>query len=682
MGIYQYLLQHGKPHLSTRISFIAGLGVSIFASLTGFITSSQDSTTQESHFVATMTNAQAFRAFLGEYLETLKFVDAPVHTMDMFRRIVRHAKSLTGHGNSAQSTSEGSLLLALLEDQSSVTPLLTDIHFDLSLEILCTEFSISEDTRDDILTSDEAAAKASPTLHLAIKNPKLDSTFRSWAAQAIGRGYILLGMRDAHMESPIKHSQLGSVDDHGHSLEPIASYMIIVQSLADLLWKSDYETAGLVEKTLQLISSNLKAGREETTLLPVFDKSMISDLRFTTFACPSIVLQSQFAANVHLPLKSDANASEMAERWASKIMLDLCSEALDDPVLTYLGYLGRVAPTVAALLLPYAVHLVLAGESGHQQPRREHLSKVFSEVIQGKTQEIKSARPLVLNALLYLRKCLVVGETTIAQRNAWLDVNFSDAAVAASQCGMWHEALLFLELHHSQAHLQAGRSSRRSVVVYDSIPLELESAIYEHVDDPDFFYGKHEDSDLQSVIAKLGHERSNNKSLSFQSALLDSQLKMRRDPSLGSSVAATASALIAANMQGISEAVRQYYEGPGKPSTTGAAGDLWSTFDQWDVGPDTCQGAANMGMASIFRSMQDTSNRQSLVIMLDQSLLRIGDAIGTGHLEKAHREKLFSQLAVLAESRQVIGAAAGQSLDSIWANMVERSKTIKHAEYV
>lgn len=690
MGIFRYLLQHGRSHLNSRISFLAGLGVSIFASLTGFITSSQESTTQESHFLATISKAQEFRLFLSHFLEGLTFVDVLQNTLTTFKSIIQHAKSITKSGSNARSTSEGCLLLALLDDQSSERPLLTTLHFEISLEILCKNFTTSNDPADDILTDDLAALRSCIVLNSAIKTVNTNENFRIWAASAIGRGYLMHGMANNCLGSPHEDFQLATFTGSNPGKDKIrqdrlkedmvSSYTSIIDVLIDLLWRSDLVAAAFAEKTLQLISSNIAMQHEGDILAKHFDRNIFADLRFETFTCPPIGLSKDQEISTTIQ-DTDGRQSRHSNNWAADQLRDLCSETMDDPVLRHILPLISEVPKVANTFFPYAVHVILAGDSRVRQNSRDRLSHAFSSILHNEGGNAGEARPLVLRTILYLRTRFYVNETTMAQRNTWLDIDYPQAVVAATECSMFHEALLFLEIHNSQARLQGGRSSRKSLgALLSSVSHAVETSIYENVDDLDFFYGKHEDSDLHSVLAKLAHEGANQKALSFQSALLDSHLSIAGIGGLGETVNATAVALQSANMHGISEAVKRYYDNPEQQSQLAEATDPFTSFTQWDIMSSNELPGHSGTIEALFKTMNQASSKASLEAMVDRSLLDSIAQLTSVTAGRAHTNALLSRLAILAEARQVLTADTQQELDSIWKCIIARDKQIQLAE--
>jgi len=690
MGIFRYLLQHGKSHLSSRISFIAGLGVSIFASLTGFIASSQETTTQESHFLATISKAQEFRLFLSQFLGGLTFVDASPRTLKMFRRIIQHAKNLTQPGGSARSTSEGCLLLALLDDRSSDSPLLTTLHFDISLEILCRDFMTSTDPSDDILADDFAALRSCMVLNNALKSVNTNENFRVWAASAIGRGYLMHGMMNNCLESPHSHFKLttltGSKPDKAKTREDllredtVSSYTSIIDLLIDLLWRSDFVAATFAEKTLQLVSSNIAEHQEGDILAKDFNRSIFGELRFQAFPCPPIA-ESRYQAGTSSIQDTAGRQSRDSDEWAAGLLRDLCSGATKDPVLRHLVPLISAVPSVANTFFPYIVHVILAGEPKLSQHSRDQLSQAFSRVLKNEVKEHEEARPLVLRTILYLRTRYLINETTMAKRNSWLDVDFTQAVVAATECQMFHEALLFLEIHNSEARLQGGRSSRKSFMsLLSSVSHGIETCIYENVDDLDFFYGKHENSDLQSVLARLAHEGASQKALSFQSALLDSHLNIEGADGLGEIASLTTLALKSANMHGVAEAVQQYYDDPDQRFQVVQRDNASSSLTQWDLTPSNEVTGRSSNIGALFRNMNQASSKTGLESSLDRSLLDLVSLLTSGTVGRLQTNTTLSSLAVLAEARQVLAANTQQDVDSVWKCIIARDKQIQLAE--
>lgn len=673
MAIYQYLLNSGKAYLNKNLSFIAGLGVAIFTSLIGFIGSSQDSTTQEIHFVSTMTKAQAFRGYLGNYLDSMSLAEGTDNARSTFQSLVQHAKAITSSGNSSKSSSEGSLLQVLLADRGSKEPLLTNLHFDIAIGILCQQFEPASDRSDDILEDDLQAAQFSPILNTIIKRIDLNQPFRIWAAEVIGRGHIMRGLRfNARSEKSIEYpSDVTQVEP---DQDAIHSYTSIVEFLLDLIWGSDFTASAFAEKTLQLIFSGLSDRNLDVVLQQKVDRDLVRQLKFKHFPCPAIALSHTSMRTAEaLPSSSHQKGS-----WASDILAEISNAAVHDPVLSFLKPFAIALSASADVLLPYAAHVVLLREMNAQQTFKDRLSQEFTDIFLPESRSLQKARRLALQTLLYLQRCRYPSETNISSRHSWLDVDLGDAAIAASECQMWHEALLLLELQHSYPGLQSGRSSRRSFVGAKNVPGEVIAKIYENVDDPDFFYGKKQEFNLAEVVSKMTHEGASQTSLSFHSAMLDSRLRMSdQGQSFGSIAQVTASSLSAANMQGISEAVRQYYEDSGNNTEPGIG--LLPNND-WDVQPINRSMTYSKDMSAWLRDLYHTSKKQDLMNKLDQSLLLLIDDVKSGVSDKAQTSEILTQLAMRGEIKQIMLATRPEDLDFVWARIEARDERVKLVE--
>ncbi|KAI1620071.1 ataxia telangectasia mutated family protein [Exophiala viscosa] len=673
MGIYKYLLNHGKPFLGGNLSFVAGLGVAVFASLVGFISSSQDSTTQESHFLSTMTKAQDFRAFLGGYLESLNHPEASEEPQTTFGSLVQHAKAITAAGNSSKSTSEGSLLYVLLSDRSTKSPLLADLHFDLAIEILCRDFVPATDPTDDILGDDRDAENFSRILKTLIRRLDLNPSFLLWATEAIGRGHVMQGLVfNASSEKSAEYP--AEIEPAGQDQEAIHSYTSILQYLADMVWKFSPAESASAERTLQLIFSALDKRSQDAVLQPDFNRAFVQELRFKKFPCPP-------TRHSH-DLKISSTSAEAYEPWAADLLKKMCGTATHDPVLSFLKPLLAAVPSSAGILLPYTVHLILLHEVNGQQVWKDKLAQEFSRVMSINTNSTRVACRLSLKTLLYLQRCRHPNESNLAQRNAWLEIDFGDAAVAAAECQMWHEALLLSELQQTQTQLQSGRSSRKSFAITNAMPDDVVSRIYENVDDPDFFYGKREDLDLTAVISKMSHEGASQKSLSFHSAMLDSQLRISEQAESLTHVARlTASSLSAANMQGLSEAVKKHYGYVDYVANNMENQDSSLSGQEWDVQPVEDHTLSSSSMASFLRSLNGNLNREILIGEMDDSFLALGAAIKHGLSDKKRTGDVLSHLAVFAESKQIIQATTLEGSGLAWAAIEERNKRTKLTEF-
>ena len=661
IGLYWYLLEAGKEHLLSHLSFLAGLSVSIFASLTTFIASSQDSTTQGSQFLSTMSKAKDFRKWLGRFLSIAAPDEDDEQKVERFRQLVQHAKSMTAGGSSSKNTPEGNVLLGLLMDRMMKDPLLNEMHFYLSVSILCKDFSPTTDPSDDILTGQTNFASFTTVLREILTRISLPDTFRTWAAYVIGRGYSAAGPAELRAQSD-SSSKVSA--GFGIALSTSESYSAIVRSLEDLVWQEDVSAAAEAEHCLQAIATSLDRSTALAVLGKGHDQRLLAELGFEDFPCPESL---QVTSDTHPSLTLEHwQTPTIPDAWAPTLVVALCNHLSNDPVLGSLRMFAASVPAAARRLLPYVVHLVLAAELNEAQPAKVKISEIFSSILEEISSRARQVVKPLLQSILYLRHCVLPTEATKAQRNYWLDVDFSEAAAAAVALKMWHEALLFIELQQSQLHLLSGRSTRRSTQTGTNNIPDFTAVVFENVDDPDFFYAGHEDTDLSSVIQRLEHESSGFKTLSFQSAVFDASIRSQEGKNDLSHVAlSTARALNAANLRAISQAVTAFAHGQSHSALDREASDLFFDLHDWNVRPgiDSTQEASNT-LRSL-RTLSSATSAETMVQALNAGLL---ESVNTLPLVEGPSERYgrcVRSIAILAEARYALVLKGYEDFDNL-----------------
>ncbi|RMZ76319.1 hypothetical protein DV738_g4997, partial [Chaetothyriales sp. CBS 135597] len=649
IGIYWYLLQRSTIYLSAQPSFVSGLAISVFSALVVFVQSPQDSTTQESHFVATMSKAQEFRAWLGEYMASLKVGNSAQN--EFFQELIGHAKSLSGYGTNAASSQEGQLLLVLLRDRVSPDPVLTDAHFDLAIRSLCKNFTLSASILDDILRSPSDCQKYCVAIKGILARIKLNEAFQTWASQS------------------------------DNSLTARASYESILKQVEAALWHVDLGVAAAAEQTLQAIATIHMRKHSEELVASLKSCTILDTLR-AGVVVPGSASDESWEDNGDITtvdrlfddidnenvLVADRLSDHIDNQdWCSKLAKCLCLRARSDPMLEVLGSFVSAAPEMSAALLPYIVHLVLLQAVNGLHELRNSLSSLFRKILASGQLKSKTAVQVVLSTVLYLRRCRLATERTFASRNEWLDINFGQAADAAVRSRCWHAALLCLELKQAQQHLQSGRSSRRSTeaVAVPQGGLESLTQIYQHVDDPDFFYADHHDADLSSIIQRLAHECASQRMLSFQSAALDSVMRSGRSSgAIRTTAIATANALSAANMQGISEAVRSLASHMSHDQQDIPGQGLSSTNADWVKEAELDNSGTEFTLNHL-RELATVAQVKTVIDEIDRGLAQgVDSAIApdSTHLAKM---KGILPLAVLSEVKDFLLVGKSQGVDGL-----------------
>ena len=685
LGLFWYLLDHGKTYLESHLSFFASLAVCTFATVSSFLGSSQDSTTQESHFKSTMSKIQLFRDWLVRYVQIFKPVDVSAEKSSTFGTITLLASGINAHGGSTKGTPQGDLIYVLLQDQKTSERLLTRTAFIHVMEILCDNFRGAVDPRDDILYLDKDAVEVGPIVWSLLSKVK-NSSFAEWVAQVIGRAYACGGYvnvadsDDEHLStgfSSVKNKVQGS------------SYLSIVDSLATMLRKDDRRVSGMAERALQLIFTALTAQEKSSHFASVLGRSLLEDLTWTDFQCPHSALSPEISDLLHGPLTAPCQQS--AQIWACSTAIALCGRNESDPVLLALPVVLAAVPALAADILPSIVHIVLLAESSGHKPTGQAFSMVINETLAEWRETSKADHiKLALQVLLYLRHQPLPNESSMADRNAWLDVSFFDAAEAASSCGMQPSALLFLELEISQQTLQPASISRKSSLSQLEQHSNLLQQIFSNIEDPDFFFGMQEKASLQSVLSKLDHEDSAIKNLSFQSALFDTECRLSNS-GISSHDSKVVAALSRNNLNGIARAV-QLQSVPHLENGTGdGVLQIGMNLNQWDL-PVHAEGQSSAKVVlGTLRALEKSSSNFALAEHLNKGLKLLLEPVAQEKLSAKNIQSSLSAMAVLTELLELLSARgiegvrdemANQTVRARWESQERYSNTIRPGHYL
>ncbi|RYP22249.1 hypothetical protein DL765_001763 [Monosporascus sp. GIB2] len=519
LGLSRYLLTRGSNELTKSPSFVAGYALSTLASLRVFFETSQSSTTQESQFKATMSKAQQFHTWFRKYLDDYESPLLKSNTQrDAFRTITQSAANIRTSGNAERDTHESRLLLAIFQDEISGLHLLNETSRRLAMEMLCGKFQIPASVTVDVVGSDQSAKDLATAVWRSCQAEGLSVEYLAWAGRVVGRAFAASGYIDQDLLRESELSQFRKA-----SLGEFASEQGILNLLQSLTTESDGRTSGLAESALRTIIS--EATSEDVNHLLAACQKVLSD---------QILVASDWAPyrappSDNLPvtpvLEDQVFSKEAFEdaKWAQHITVYLVQAF---PASIILHALSPILDTIigfAQKAFPYILHIVLLFErEGHQWVRRR-LSAALQAWFQLDSQVAVENMTLLMNAILYLRTQRLPGESSIADRAQWLDIDLASVAAAATKCGMFKTALLFVELANSEI----SRASRRSSAIRAQESTDLLMNIFENIDDPDTYYGLSQTSSLSNVLARLEYEKDGSKSLAFRGAQYDSHIRRR-----------------------------------------------------------------------------------------------------------------------------------------------------------
>jgi len=523
LGLTKYLLEKGADSLTHCPSFLAGYALSTLASLRVFLESTQSSTTQESQFKATMSKAQQFHVWFQHFLD--KYESPALYTeqsRQAFEVITKCAAHIRSSGNAEKDTHESRLLLEILHDKNTRTPLLDDSSRKLALALLCGKFKVPASVDLDIISNDVTARNISQAVWDSCHSTVHSDDFLAWAGRVIGRSFAASGQVDKGILRESSLSQYGKL-----ALGEYDSELALVNLIYSYTTDNNSMTAGLAESALRIIVSESSSENDHelnSACQKVVSQELLAASSWNPYRCPPSDTSSLEAISDEKLYTAEAFASP---DWVQNLTIHLAQSVPDDILLSSVPGLLRHLSNFAFLAFPFVLHLTLLHERDKQNTARKKISTALKTWLkQSSTVALDNMRVL-LNSILYLRTQKVPGETSIAGRTQWLEVELPTASAAAVACGMSKTALLLTEISSSEVT----RSSRRSSAARAQDNTDLLLEIFENIDDPDAYYGISQASSLESVLSRIEYEKDGGKSLAFRGARFDSNLRRNNEAS-------------------------------------------------------------------------------------------------------------------------------------------------------
>lgn len=670
VSMIQYLVAEGTAYLIKTPSFVAGISLSILASLRTLLEGSPPSTMQQIQYQSTLTKARAFHSWFGSFLSTYDTHNLSAESGTAFRAIVQAAHDFQSEGNGEPGTPESSLLIELLEDELSGRRLLNKPSRDLAFSLLYTKFKQPLSFRNDIFGSDGSATRFAATLLNLCRNGPVRGSLLIWAGKVLGRAFAATGHihKQLLQESGVRRT--GEIRS-GSSLND-ASRTYILQLLQTLTLGDDRQTAGLAEAVLRVIVTRSDGPLDGSEVLlhnGCISNHIYQASNWAPFHAPPsdmLVFQSETPND---PYSADA---VLGVHWSRNLAVSLVQSVPSDNLLCALQRLLRDAEGFADEVFPFIFHLVLLLQFDGQQAARRQLSKALRSWLGNNDTSVIPHLKLLINTLLYLRTQILPGESSAADRFNWLEIDYTQAAEAATRCRMFKTALLFTEISVSEN----ARSSRRSSAPKLTEPNNLLS-IFENIDDPDIFYGLQQISCLSSVLARLEYEKDGLKSLAFRGAQYDSHLRGSNNSS-NLDAQSLVNALGMLNLDGLSYSLLQSQKAISLDSKLLI--NMFQTarkLEKWDLPVPSVSGNEAVIIYKTFQSINAAESRSPIIEALNEGLqaimlgiLREGAGVVTVHTS-------LQSLAVLTEMDEVLSASNSEEFEQILDKFLSRSNWMK-----
>ena len=666
IGVSQYLIGHGARYLTQVPSFLAGLAVSTLASLKTFLNTSQESTTQESQFRATMSKAQSFHAWLSKFLDNYTSPHLVGLSDQSFRTIVNSAGHVLNAGNATKGTYESDLLLALLEDQHSGRKLINPPSQDLILSLLCSSFEVPESYRDDILGSDEQAARYASVIWRTCQRMNHGHGYRLWAGRVLGRAYGGAGVVDQGMLRELHLEGLDNLEAASTASLTSNSRSNILRRLWDILLTDNRVEVGVAENTLQIIMTRAEETEHYTDCEQLFPTSLLTALLWRQYQCPVRHVAINTSNTLQNPLVLDINVP--FDTWVQNLCIALVYSAPEDPILSELPPIIEVVKKLPEQVFPYILHLVLLREANKQQNIKHVLSDACRHWFTSCNEATAPHIRIVLYALLYLRSQPLPHETTKADRSTWLELDYRAAAGAAAKCRMFKTALLFLEISFSEA----AKSSRRSSSHKNEEPTDLLLHIFQNLDDKDSFYGIRQPSSLFSMMDQLEYENAGFKSLSFRGAYFDSQIRLANgmDRKADEGLIKVLDTL---DLNGLSQSLLSQMVDTG-PLTSDAMLRTARKLEQWDVSSPVGKTTNASTIFSVFQDIHRATDMKAIESALNCGFSSTMNILETGELSGSAVYTALSSLAVFTEIDEIVSSRGSEQLQEAWSRLESRNE--------
>ncbi len=684
-GIAQYLIQRGASYLREVPSFVLGNAVNTLISMKAFFGSTQDSTTQESHFRAMLSKAQSFHNWYIAFLGAYKSPALTEGSAASFGRIVKAASNIKEGGNATPGTDESELLLELLRDEQSEQNLLTQSSKDSIIRFLSMSFELPSDFRNDILGDDEKAAFYASTVWKTCQRGILEPNYTLWCGRVLGRAYGGKGHMDREMtlESTLQPKHNDRIMPKASALR--GSRIHLLRLLCDLLAAEHRDEVGIAETTLRSIVTGTTRTEYFVDCEHSLPASLLKALLWKEYTLPRASPVPGTVDCSNLKLCMSRKDGLKPRQWIQQVCVSLVLTASEDPMLSKLPDILWTTETLAEEAFPYILHLVLLREADGHQATRQVVSKACRQRFEsctGEQDDINAIR-ILLKAILYLRTQPLPHEITQADRVQWLELDYNRVAAIAVQCSLHKTALLLLEIGHSEQTRAEATTSRRSSVKRQEpkdteAPTNLLLEIYQNIDEPDAYYGVQQPASLYSTMGQLEYEHAGFKSLSFRGAHYDGQIRQASAIADDESMVRTLDNL---DLNGLSQALLNKVTNTG-PKSVEAALRTARKLEQWDISAP----ASHVSSAStVFRAFQRINNANDTSDVAAALNAGFADSVHELLVVKAVKSPMHSILAslsTLTEMDEVFASRGSEQLEEVLARFMGRNEWMQSTRYV
>jgi ataxia telangiectasia mutated family protein len=668
-GMLQYLLTRGTKYLLQTPSFFAGIALSIMGSLGTFMQQRQASTTQDTQHKETVSKAKRFHTWMKKYVSSYNSPALKSQSGALFPAIVQASDAIGIAGNADIGTPESDLLCRLLEDGQRGENLLNQPAREIALSMLCSDFQCPQSFRTDIFGSDELAIANAAVVWKSCRGVSTSRQYLAWAGRVLGRAFAASG--HIHKEL-LQESSLSQIMQLSTSPDEDGSRACILRILQSLTLGQDRQTVGLAEAALRVIVTN-----DDLSLTETCERTLSKSLYEASVWAPYQIPPSHTKIGKNdNETNSDAFTADAILRpsWLRDLAILLATYVPYDPVLKAMGPMLHGVSGFAARAFPFILHLVISTRSQEQYILRKKVSEAFDVWFKNSEGVDKNNLKMIINSILYLRTQPLADERSSADRSHWLHVDYIKAAEAATHCGMFKTALLFIEELYSGPS-QAKFSRRSSTLNHEAveIPTEVLLTIFQNIDDPDSYYGVQQSASLSTILARLEYEKDGPQSLAFRGAQYDSHIK-RKDPKSGQDVQSLIKALDVLNLSGLSHSLMQSQQAFGMSTTS--LESMFNTgrkLEQWDIPVPTTSTENSVTIYKAFQAIHNASTNKFVLHSINEGFECTMSSLVNDDLSASALHSSLRTLAAFTEMDEILSTRGSVQFEDMLSRFRRRS---------
>ena len=662
MGILQYLFRHGQAYLKTQPPFLCGTVTLMTLQIRKHSVARQESTTQQSQHKATVDKMLGFHAWLVDYLKSCQ----PRGVAES-SNIVALAQSLSQvqlPGNARGGSPESALLLMLLGNGQDHDKIFRIADREEALVILSENFELPPSVEDDCLGEDVDCVPLVQQLWQACQLPGLGNSFIGWVAGALGRAYAASGIRPVHQDLSDNLLQNSSHEGAARSQAAIA------RRLVDALYGGSRNEASMAYTTLRSALSSFGDAHEAIVFENMLPQPLVPALQPCDLG-QEPVLSPVFRKDEWTSVGTlrEPSSHMSLDDWIQRYSIGLCQSATKTPILPALTAALQTYRSWALDMFPMIVHILLETELERDHALRTELSACVAAHFSSHDSDQIPKQAYLLKLLLYLRAQILPGEHTEADRLRWLEVDWLQAAEAATRCKMPETALLFAESATTPSGGNRRASSRTSMsqVTMNQVSQDLLLSIFREVDEPDSFYGVEQTASLDSVLGRFDYEADGFRSLMFRSAQMDTHLLKEHKLSASDSAGMVRS-LSMLNLSSLTFTLLS----SGGAQAPGSSNELLNSarkLQQWDIAaPEASSGAAT-SCFTVFQELSRVNDRTSIREKLQSVML---EHLKQSEVAAIPNHAWFGALASIVEVEEVVGISSSSGMRARWKRMQSR----------